>query len=103
MHSDLKVSAAAVDDKSCQDKDRKSTRLNSSHGYISYAVFCLKKKTKVSISTAAIWSVGIRLASIGAHALPLSSSFCSTMLLVAPPPTLLWLKLCYICFHDDRP
>src|SRR5256884_5252494 len=26
------------------DKDRKSTRLNSSHGYISYAVFCLKKK-----------------------------------------------------------
>src|SRR5256884_6647746 len=26
--------------------DRKSTRLNSSHGYISYAVFCLKKKTK---------------------------------------------------------
>src|SRR2546422_1605006 len=29
--------------------DRKSTRLNSSHGYISYAVFCLKKKkTKVS-------------------------------------------------------
>src|SRR2546429_3754152 len=27
-------------------KDRKSTRLNSSHGYISYAVFCLKKKTR---------------------------------------------------------
>src|SRR5687768_18084823 len=26
-------------------RDRKSTRLNSSHGYISYAVFCLKKKT----------------------------------------------------------
>src|SRR2546429_3385706 len=30
--------------------DRKSTRLNSSHGYISYAVFCLKKKKK-NIST----------------------------------------------------
>src|SRR5256884_4705183 len=30
-------------------QDRKSTRLNSSHGYISYAVFCLKKKkTRVS-------------------------------------------------------
>src|SRR2546429_4243561 len=29
----------------CQE-DRKSTRLNSSHGYISYAVFCLKKKKK---------------------------------------------------------
>src|SRR2546429_6734541 len=29
----------------CADgRDRKSTRLNSSHGYISYAVFCLKKK-----------------------------------------------------------
>src|SRR2546422_8427563 len=27
-------------------RDRKSTRLNSSHGYISYAVFCLKKKKK---------------------------------------------------------
>src|SRR2546429_3620901 len=27
-----------------QLRDRKSTRLNSSHGYISYAVFCLKKK-----------------------------------------------------------
>src|SRR5687768_18020116 len=28
--------------------DRKSTRLNSSHGYISYAVFCLKKKNKIN-------------------------------------------------------
>src|SRR3989449_5742661 len=28
-------------------QDRKSTRLNSSHGYISYAVFCLKKKKKM--------------------------------------------------------
>src|SRR2546422_5859536 len=32
--------------------DRKSTRLNSSHGYISYAVFCLKKKkTQIASST----------------------------------------------------
>src|SRR2546422_6918361 len=29
-------------------KDRKSTRLNSSHGYISYAVFCLKKKKSLT-------------------------------------------------------
>src|SRR5438105_11897958 len=29
-----------------QDQDRKSTRLNSSHEWISYAVFCLKKKKK---------------------------------------------------------
>src|SRR5687768_18275396 len=28
--------------------DRKSTRLNSSHGYISYAVFCLKKKNSLT-------------------------------------------------------
>src|SRR2546422_2765950 len=28
-------------------RDRKSTRLNSSHGYISYAVFCLKKKKSI--------------------------------------------------------
>src|SRR2546422_3536959 len=32
--------------------DRKSTRLNSSHGYISYAVFCLKKKKKMKNLTA---------------------------------------------------
>src|SRR5687768_17915294 len=31
-------------------EDRKSTRLNSSHGYISYAVFCLKKKKKTQTS-----------------------------------------------------
>src|SRR2546422_7258318 len=30
--------------------DRKSTRLNSSHGYISYAVFCLKKKKNKKVS-----------------------------------------------------
>src|SRR2546422_5380323 len=31
-------------------RDRKSTRLNSSHGYISYAVFCLKKKKKKKLA-----------------------------------------------------
>src|SRR2546429_2682296 len=31
-------------------RDRKSTRLNSSHGYISYAVFCLKKKKGIHCS-----------------------------------------------------
>src|SRR6266550_6024083 len=30
--------------------DRKSTRLNSSHGYISYAVFCLKKKKVTTVT-----------------------------------------------------
>src|SRR2546422_3186565 len=32
-------------------RDRKSTRLNSSHGYISYAVFCLKKKKRIETSS----------------------------------------------------
>src|SRR5205809_3718689 len=35
-------------------RDRKSTRLNSSHGYISYAVFCLKKKKKNRIQSLTI-------------------------------------------------
>src|SRR2546422_3283453 len=36
------------------DGDRKSTRLNSSHGYISYAVFCLKKKIRAGRCTGCI-------------------------------------------------
>src|SRR2546429_4231104 len=35
--------------RSARGEDRKSTRLNSSHGYISYAVFCLKKKKNNTI------------------------------------------------------
>src|SRR5437588_5656713 len=34
-----------------EEQDRKSTRLNSSHTVISYAVFCLKKKTRTHSST----------------------------------------------------
>src|SRR2546430_10065533 len=36
-------------------RDRKSTRLNSSHSQISYAVFCLKKKTTSMESTDSLW------------------------------------------------
>src|SRR5258708_20819659 len=36
------------------DRDRKSTRLNSSHQIISYAVFCLKKKTHKTTLTSAL-------------------------------------------------
>src|SRR2546422_7284793 len=36
---------------SLRSRDRKSTRLNSSHGYISYAVFCLKKKKNAEMIT----------------------------------------------------
>src|SRR5256884_2560606 len=39
----LSAAFPAVSTNGCY-RDRKSTRLNSSHGYISYAVFCLKKK-----------------------------------------------------------
>src|SRR2546430_13578046 len=35
----------------CLVLDRKSTRLNSSHSQISYAVFCLKKKKKTNVTT----------------------------------------------------
>src|SRR6266403_6028565 len=35
----------------CRRRDRKSTRLNSSHVEISYAVFCLKKKKKQNVNT----------------------------------------------------
>src|SRR5688572_31622048 len=38
----------AVLERVCKVKDRKSTRLNSSHSQISYAVFCLKKKNTTS-------------------------------------------------------
>src|SRR2546422_4724579 len=38
------VSSASASRATRSTPDRKSTRLNSSHGYISYAVFCLKKK-----------------------------------------------------------
>src|SRR2546429_7267805 len=40
----------------CTSGDRKSTRLNSSHGYISYAVFCLKKKKKRTIHANRQWA-----------------------------------------------
>src|SRR6476469_10085163 len=54
LHDALPISARALhrDDEFCGDcdrhpcRDRKSTRLNSSHRCISYAVFCLKKKKK---------------------------------------------------------
>src|SRR3712207_7262647 len=45
--------AAEVDERDDRDedqRDRKSTRLNSSHANISYAVFCLKKKTTAPMS-----------------------------------------------------
>src|SRR5260221_7037254 len=50
----------AIDQHDSQSGDRKSTRLNSSHTVISYAVFCLKKKKNTSLT--------LRLLGIGASA-----------------------------------
>src|SRR5687768_18404129 len=44
--------------KTLENRDRKSTRLNSSHGYISYAVFCLKKKSDLVAHPRAILGMG---------------------------------------------
>src|SRR5437879_3397636 len=43
-HADVDISVSDA-----RDLDRKSTRLNSSHRCISYAVFCLKKKIKIKL------------------------------------------------------
>src|SRR2546429_5778541 len=47
--------------------DRKSTRLNSSHGYISYAVFCLKKKKNSPIDQRRVSDRTLALHSSTAH------------------------------------
>src|SRR5207245_3699935 len=46
--------------------DRKSTRLNSSHGSISYAVFCLKKNSRVNSATRFVGFVVAPSAAFGA-------------------------------------
>src|SRR2546422_2649323 len=53
----------------CAAEDRKSTRLNSSHGYISYAVFCLKKKNFVG------WTVHRASGSRGPRRRPIPRSY----------------------------
>src|SRR2546422_2320064 len=47
------------DSGNARSADRKSTRLNSSHGYISYAVFCLKKKKQTIRLVFALYSAGL--------------------------------------------
>src|SRR3989449_7268543 len=56
-------------DPPCRVRDRKSTRLNSSHGYISYAVFCLKKKKREDALIAVEPQQTHGLATAGADAL----------------------------------
>src|SRR5258708_21831780 len=51
-HRDFVEAKLLSNDRCCISRDRKSTRLNSSHQIISYAVFCLKKKRlELAIST----------------------------------------------------
>src|SRR5687768_17815967 len=44
----IRARVELLEDRPREVEDRKSTRLNSSHGYISYAVFCLKKKNRIA-------------------------------------------------------
>src|SRR5688572_31347874 len=52
IREDQGNAAVQLETRACRDRqqcrDRKSTRLNSSHSQISYAVFCLKKKTPLA-------------------------------------------------------
>src|SRR2546422_3576498 len=62
------VAAAIVMQPPNREGDRKSTRLNSSHGYISYAVFCLKKKKKHRIIADHVGAVGLDILQLHAMA-----------------------------------
>src|SRR2546421_3783619 len=48
IHSHVAAKKPFVSEKQASARDRKSTRLNSSHDQISYAVFCLKKKKNIT-------------------------------------------------------
>src|SRR5438034_6276910 len=50
-HEVERVAEDRTDHEAGREEDRKSTRLNSSHTVISYAVFCLKKKNKVNVNS----------------------------------------------------
>src|SRR5699024_11362682 len=52
LGGEIKATTFATVGASALETDRKSTRLNSSHVSISYAVFCLKKKTRAEVSQA---------------------------------------------------
>src|SRR2546427_4271738 len=74
------------ENKMANTADRKSTRLNSSHSQISYAVFCLKKKKKTLQSH----PTGTPRQLSSTHTPPSHLSFTQTnqsMITTAPPPT----------------
>src|SRR2546429_4646261 len=57
-------------------RDRKSTRLNSSHGYISYAVFCLKKKKTTRKIHLFVDKFFPSLHHLSCHTSPVSATLC---------------------------
>src|SRR2546430_13014268 len=65
-----------LEGESWRKSDRKSTRLNSSHSQISYAVFCLKKNTKTFLSFRS-WCWRTINASLDAKVLRLFGTHCS--------------------------
>src|SRR2546430_10146562 len=81
---------AVITEVRAKTRDRKSTRLNSSHSQISYAVFCLKKNTTQRAPQDTDWldDVGTFLHDAGAHIVNDVASFSNAMLnhpgLVAP-------------------
>src|SRR2546429_2702869 len=81
----LGMGALALVDRDGLYGDRKSTRLNSSHGYISYAVFCLKKKQTKVCHGASFVSPVTRLLVPPTH----TSKHRSRTLNTQPPPHLL--------------
>src|SRR2546422_1940632 len=70
------LATSKILDSAREKPDRKSTRLNSSHGYISYAVFCLKKKKRNCRSVPNIGTM--RAASLRAPARTIQRSFDQT-------------------------
>src|SRR5438067_5425171 len=58
LASHVRASSTNSSSRGCRNRDRKSTRLNSSHVSISYAVFCLKKKKKTK-QTSSLHSISL--------------------------------------------
>src|SRR3989337_1368753 len=79
--------------------DRKSTRLNSSHGSISYAVFCLKKKKKESHSSAGPLPFAQRIGSTRAGVA--RSCICSCYLRSSLRSSPCSCSLCFFFFFND--
>src|ERR1039457_6118721 len=83
--------------------DRKSTRLNSSHLVISYAVFCLKKKSEPEITSAPTWSSPASSARATASAGGVGSSQRVAERGNARARERVRLSVCFFFFNDAGP